>query len=189
MAAAFGTTDNRKLDNTSPGVIPFPGPGTYDLPAEREAEMSGEKKPHAVFTSKIVRKENLSGDPSYPAPSAYNLADHKSISKKPLQGGAPNNVLALQKAEKKKVIDTMFPFLVKQRMEDDARTIEMSNLGPGSYSPQNSMQDTQQSNVTLRLKNNLSKNSGNVASAFMDKESKKVIDLNSNKKGTCFGSS
>ena len=51
------------------------------------------------------------------------------------------------------------------------------------------MQDAQQSNVTLRLKNNLSKNSGNIASTFMDKESKKVIDFNSNQKGTCFGSS
>jgi len=50
-------------------------------------------------------------------------------------------VLSLQKAERKKLIDSVFPFLVKNRMEDDSRTIEMSNLGPGSYSPQNTLFD------------------------------------------------
>mmetsp|Transcript_4768 Transcript_4768/g.6290 ORF Transcript_4768/g.6290 Transcript_4768/m.6290 type:complete len:83 (-) Transcript_4768:320-568(-) len=82
MVAAFGTTDNRKLDNTSPGVIPNPGPGTYVVP--EKIETSGEKKQSSVFASIIVRKDNLSGDPAMPCPTAYNLADYKSISKKPL---------------------------------------------------------------------------------------------------------
>ena len=29
MAAAFGTTDDRKLDTTTPSIVKNPGPGTY----------------------------------------------------------------------------------------------------------------------------------------------------------------
>ena len=151
-----------------------------------EGEVSSKKKPHAVFASVNKRKENLGSDPALPCPTAYNMADHKSISKKPLQGGAPNNVLSLQKAEKKKMIDHMFPFIVKNRLDDDSRTIEMSNLGPGSYSPQNAAFLDQNSSV--RLVSNASKTSREAA-AYVDQESKKVIDMTSAQKANCFGSS
>ena len=29
MSAAFGTTDDRKLDTTAPGIMKNPGPGAY----------------------------------------------------------------------------------------------------------------------------------------------------------------
>lgn len=141
-------------------MIANPGPGTYTIPEVVEKEGSGEKKPHAVFASLNKRKANLSSDPALPCPTSYNLADHKSINKKPLQGGAPNNILSLQKAEKKRMMDQMFPFIVKNRMEHDSRTIEMSNLGPGSYSPQNSFLDQNGSKVNIRMKQNTSNTSG-----------------------------
>jgi len=154
MAAAFGTTDDRKLDTTTPSILQNPGPGTYLRDKSQDASL--EKVAHAVFKSGSVRKDNLAGNPSAPSPTAYNLADFNSVAKKPLQGGAPNNVLSLQKAETKKMIDQMFPFLVKGRMEDDSRTIEMANIGPGSYSPSNANLNTQSSTNAVRLKNNLS---------------------------------
>ena len=152
MAAAFGTTDDRKLDTTAAGVIKNPGPGTYIRDKSPEGTI---KSPQAVFKSASVRRENLAGNPDAPSPTAYNLADYNSVSRKPLQGGAPNNVLALQKAENKKMIDQMFPFLVKGRMEDDSRTLEMVNIGPGSYSPSNATMNTQ-TQSSVRLKGNLS---------------------------------
>ena len=103
MAAAFGSTDDRKLDNTNPSVVKNPGPGTYLK--EKSIEASFEKIPQAVFKSSTGRQENLAGNRNSPSPTAYNLADFNSVSKKPLQGGAPNNVLNLQKAETKKMID------------------------------------------------------------------------------------
>ena len=113
MSAAFGTTELRKLDNTSPGVIKNPGPGSYvTIPESKRidnAEMS-------VFKSGMARKSAITVDPCVPPPTKYNLQDYNSIARKPLQGGAPNNVLSLQKAENKKLIDQMFPFLVKGRM-------------------------------------------------------------------------
>ena len=53
----------------------------------------------------------------------------------------------------------MFPFLVKGRMEDDSRTLEMVNVGPGSYSPSNANLNTQ-SSAAIRMKANLSGVSG-----------------------------
>jgi len=58
------------------------------------------------------------------------------------------------------MMDQMFPFIVKNRMEHDSRTIEMSNLGPGSYSPQNSFLDQNGSKVNIRMKQNTSNTSG-----------------------------
>jgi len=185
MVAAFGTTDNRKLDNTSPGVIANPGPGAYK-PEER-TEVS-EKKPLSVFKSNAARGANLAGDVKAPGPTSYNLADFNSISKKPLQGGAPNNVLSLQKAENKKFYDQMFPFLVKSRMEDDPRVIEVRNVGPGSYSPHDLLLP-ESSKQTLKLKNNLSSSSRQKESAYIDTQSNKIIDLSAAQKSTCFGSS
>lgn len=114
------------------------------------------------------------------------MTEHKSIAKKPLQGGAPNNVLSLQKAERKKMMDYMFPFIVKNRLEDDSRTIEMSNLGPGSYSPQNNFEDHNGSKQYIRTNQN---NSTSRKETFVDAESNKMINLNSGIKANCFGSS
>ena len=61
--------------------------------------------PSSMFKSIQKRKENYNGDVSFPPPTNYNLQDYNSISKKTLQGGAPNNILALQKAEEKRVFD------------------------------------------------------------------------------------
>ena len=55
MAAAFGSTDNRKLDTTSPGVVKNPGPGAYLVKKGGELN-SAEKVPTAVFKSENVRK-------------------------------------------------------------------------------------------------------------------------------------
>ena len=49
----------------------------------------------SVFKSVAKRKENYNGDLSFPPPTNYNLQDFNSISKKALQGGSPNNILAL----------------------------------------------------------------------------------------------
>lgn len=72
------------------------------------------------------------------------------------------------------MIDQMFPFLVKGRMEDDSRTLEMMNVGPGSYSPSNTNLNTQASSkAALRLKANLSNTSG--GNKYFDQSSNKVI--------------
>ena len=71
-----------------------------------------------MFKSVSTRPTNLSTDPSFPSPTAYNSADYRSIGKQNLQGGSPNNVLVLQRAEQKKVLDSLFPFLVQQRMQE-----------------------------------------------------------------------
>ena len=188
MAAAFGTTDNRKLDNTSPQQVKNPGPGQYSL-TENSRDVSLEKGPTSVFKSLNQRKENLSGDPTVPAPTAYDLQAFNSISKKPLQGGAPNNVLSLQKAENKKIIDQMFPFLVKGRMDHDSRVLEMANIGPGSYSPQNSNANINDSQQKLRLKSNFSIGSSNPTSTYLDTSVNKIVEVNTAIKPTCFGSS
>ena len=140
MAAAFGTTDNRKLDNTSPSIVKNPGPGTYvhkDKPDKLETSV--DRAPSSVFKSLSTRADAPSQVASSlnVSPASYNIEDHKSISRKPLQGGAPNNVLSLHKAENKKMIDNMFPFLVKGRMEDNSKINQSAHLGPGSYSPSN----------------------------------------------------
>lgn len=57
------------------------------------------------------------------------------------------------------MIDQMFPFLVKGRMEDDSRTLDMVNIGPGSYSPVNGNLNVQ-SSAAIRIKANLSGVSG-----------------------------
>jgi len=41
----------------------------------------------------------LTSDPSFPSPGAYNSADYSSMSKQNLQGGSPNNIMVLQRAE------------------------------------------------------------------------------------------
>ena len=46
------------------------------------------------------------------------MYDYNSFAKKPLQGGgAPNNVHVMQKAERKKINDIIFPFLVPSRFD------------------------------------------------------------------------
>ena len=134
MAAAFGGNTDRKLDNTTVGITANPGPGTYN---SLSTPIKAKGEPSAVFASKNYSRisKKMLTDPDQPGPNAYNLADFDSLAKKPLQGGAPNNVLALKRAENKKLQDAMFPFIVRGRMEEDARTLEMTNLGPGAYSP------------------------------------------------------
>lgn len=71
--AAFGSSDDRKLDNTEVGVIPNPGPGAYLI---SETKLTGlmvaDTKPNAVFASANVRKDNYGTDPKVPCPTAYN---------------------------------------------------------------------------------------------------------------------
>ena len=90
---------------------------------------------HAVFSSTNERKNLAMGDVTVPAPGAYDSHEYKSISKRSLTGGAPNNILSLEKAEKKRLFDAMFPFLVQSRFPDPKESIELSNLGPGTYAP------------------------------------------------------
>ena len=49
MGIAFGGNSDRKLDNTTPGVIGNPGPGTYKL---NEKTTVNDKKPSPEFASK-----------------------------------------------------------------------------------------------------------------------------------------
>jgi hypothetical protein len=116
-----------------------PGPGDYQLADPMVPNPKIFNSMHSNFKSTSVRKDNLASDPSFPSPTSYNTIDYKGISKSDMQGGSPNNILALQRAENKKMLDTMFPFLVQQRMPNTKRQFETTNLGPGTYSPQDSM--------------------------------------------------
>jgi len=87
--------------------------------------------PSFIFKSVAKRKTQLTSDPSFPSPGSYN--PHGSFGTQPLQGGSPNNILVLQKAEQKKIVDKMFPFLVPTRMPESKHTLENANVGPGSY--------------------------------------------------------
>ena len=79
---------------------------------------------HAVFSSTNERKNLAMGDVTVPAPGAYESHEHKTISKRALTGGAPNNILSLQKAEEKRLYDAMFPFLVQSRFPDTKESAE-----------------------------------------------------------------
>ena len=95
MSAAFGSNDDRKLDTTVQSIVRNPGPGAYQASLRGSPINSIDKSEHSVFKSASMRKENLAADPRNPGPDQFNLAEFNSISKKPLQGGAPNNVLSL----------------------------------------------------------------------------------------------
>lgn len=74
----------------------------------------------------------------------------------------------------------MFPFLVKDRMPVDSKAIEMSNIGPGSYSPSNqSLIRTNNSSNAISLNRNLSVGPGrqqqNATISYLDSTSEKVI--------------
>jgi len=101
-----------------------------------------------VFASGNPRKNLAMGDTSVPAPGAYNIEDYNSLSKKALTGGAPNNILALQKAEEKKLFDMMFPFLVQNRFPDPKENQEATHLGPGTYAPE----EMQKSTAAIKMK-------------------------------------
>lgn len=66
-----------------------------------------------------------------------------------MQGGSPNNVLALLKAEEKVINDKMFPFLVHQRMPNTKEILKAANLGPGLYNVQSENTEFKQSNRNL----------------------------------------
>lgn len=169
LSAAFGSNSNRKLDNTSPGIIPNPGPGQYMF-GLNTIDDGKNSNPSSMFKSIQKRKENYNGDVSFPPPTNYNLQDYNSISKKTLQGGAPNNILALQKAEEKRVFDQIFPFLVQTRMPEDRKNVEMANVGPGSYSPEEI-----QSRSTLEKTKQLKKDQ--TSKTFIDPSTQKVVQL------------
>ena len=104
MAAAFGTTDNRKLDTTSPSIVKNPGPGAYV--SKDKVETSVDRAASSVFKSLSTRANPSEAVSSMDvSPASYDIHEFNSISRKMLQGGAPNNVLSLQKAENKKMID------------------------------------------------------------------------------------
>lgn len=154
LAAAFGTIDSRKLDTTCPDNIPNPGPGAYRAKHDREfTNLTHQEirklKQQAVFASGNPRKDGSLGDPTFPAPGDYNVQDYNSVSKKFLTGGAPNNILSLQKAEEKKLFDMMFPFLVQNRFIEPKEHQESMNLGPGTYAPDEMKQST--AGIKLKL--------------------------------------
>lgn len=92
------------------------------------------------------------------------------MGKQNLQGGSPNNVLVLTRAEQKKVLDSLFPFLVQQRMPDSVKELELNNVGPGSYKPDN--MSSKRSNVGL----------SNEHKVFMDSSTNQLLTINSSKR-------
>jgi hypothetical protein len=79
-------------------------------------------------------------------------------------------VLVLTRAEKKKVMDSLFPFLVQQRMPDTKAQIELINVGPGSYKPDNA--SSKRSNLNL----------SNEHKVFMDNSTNQLLTINSSKR-------
>lgn len=53
---------------------------------------------------------------SNPGPTAYNTLSYASVGSTSVQGGAPNNLTTLKRAEDKLLSDILFPFLVKDRL-------------------------------------------------------------------------
>lgn len=67
MNAAFGSNDNRKLDNTTPGIVKNPGPGAYE--DKKPSDLNSlEKVESSFFKSAKPRPTNLSGDVNVPGP-------------------------------------------------------------------------------------------------------------------------
>ena len=83
-----------------------------------------EQRGHAVFSSTNERKNLAMGDVTLPAPGDYDSHEYKTISKRALTGGAPNNILSLQRAEEKRLYDAMFPFLVQSRFPEPKENAE-----------------------------------------------------------------
>ena len=107
--AAFGANSKRHLDTTDPGIIKNPGPNAYNsngslLPKDAN------KQSH-IFQAQ-GKPAMLTGDTSFPGPTSYNGSKYLSIGNNPIQGGSPNNILTLLKAEEKMMKDNMCPFLV-----------------------------------------------------------------------------
>lgn len=96
LAAPFGTLEDRTLDTRKPGLKDNPGPGDYNVPSSTMVVSADQ---HAIFKSMSKRPDNLSSDPKFPSPVAYNAGDFHSMGKPTLQGGSPNNVLVLTRAE------------------------------------------------------------------------------------------
>ena len=135
---------------------------------------------HAVFTSTNERKNLAMGDVNVPAPGTYDSHEYKTISKRALTGGAPNNILSLQKAEEKRLFDAMFPFLVQSRFPDPKENAEMSNLGPGTYAP-----DETSSLTTNMRQRSLERSPAN--QQMHDVSTNKIINLQP-QAASCFGS-
>jgi hypothetical protein len=109
--SAFNSNDARKLDNRDMGVQENPGPNHYRVALS--PKHSNEQT--ATFKTK-GRLPNLTPSIGNPSPTTYDSQSHSTIGHQYLQGGSPNNVLNLKKAEDKMLSDILFPFLVKDRM-------------------------------------------------------------------------
>ena len=88
------------------------------------------------------------------------------------------------------MVDQMFPFLVKGRMEQDERAREESaNLGPGSYSPHSNPTLINSTSSKVMVKTQLGGQGATQTLSYLDKASNKVIELGEAKKAPIFGSS
>lgn len=127
LAAPFGSlVDRQDIGSTIANVKENPGPGQYNMPSTKVAR----NDPQPTFKSTSKRVGPLTSDPSFPSPGSYNATG--GIGSHPLQGGSPNNILVLQRAEHKKVVDQLFPFIVPARMPEVKQPLDAS-IGPGSY--------------------------------------------------------
>lgn len=130
---AFGTNDSRKLDNRTLDVIDNPAPNHYN----RAGTLSVKEKDKvsAIFKAK-GRSVNYSAGIGNPGPASYNTESYDAIGYKGAQGGSPNNILTLKKAEDKIISDHLFPFLVKDRLPIQKDLLQAQGLGPGKYMAQ-----------------------------------------------------
>jgi hypothetical protein len=131
LKSAFGTNDVRKLDNTSPGVVANPAPNQYLHPIRLSP-----KNPHknsSTFLNNVSRFSDAAKNMISPSPSTYDTTKYNSLGSEMTQGGAPNNILTLRKAENKFIQDQLFPFLVRDRLQAPKSQVESADLGPGKY--------------------------------------------------------
>lgn len=131
---AFGTNDSRKLDNRTLDVVENPGPNHYDNTHKTNSLSVKEKdRISAIFKAK-GRSVNYSASIGNPGPASYNTESYDAIGHKGAQGGSPNNILTLKKAEDKIISDHLFPFIVKDRLPIQKDLAQAQALGPGKYS-------------------------------------------------------
>lgn len=128
--SAFGTNEPRKLDNREMGVQENPAPNHYSQPDL--VEVRNPENRSAAFLNK-ARLPNLTPSVGNPSPTTYDSNSYSTIGYQSLQGGAPNNILTLKKAEDKMLSDILFPFLVNPRMAHSKEVMQTMDMGPGKY--------------------------------------------------------
>lgn len=82
-------------------------------------------------------------DPGLPSAADYNLMHYKGTSYQQLQGGAPNNILVLKRAVKKqqeKQSELNSTFNTSKVINQSTTLDGYTNIGPGAYSPEMSVQ-------------------------------------------------